>query len=446
MVAVAMTASAIAVIVRTRTFYFFSDDFLNFIIAEDMGLSWKYLFRDVFGQFVPLYRLADTLYWHLFGLRFWPFRALLIMFGWLAIWLLARLAWRRGVGMIQTLPILALLICSPVFVTTYQWWSAALSVLSSASASLACITLVAQEEVPGLPRKLTVAACFLAGLLCYPKGLFTVVLLLTVRLFCRVSNGQTKLWPVLLGSMRDVWPTLVLVPVYLGIVHLGHYSSNVVRPDPATLARFVWVGWNGGFLTATLGLQHGTGGLAAANLLVLALVLWSASRNPVSLILWGGFVLYFVASIGVIGWNRAVPFGIEAAEAGRYYADILCLFLAFVLIALGRSAGNLRVSHWQSLVVVAATAFGSMHMLAAGAAVPHLWYAGPERPAAFVTNLRAVLSANGEDMIIADDALPGYIMPGWMAPLNRYRLFLRLLGWRGRAGSARSFDQDGHLR
>ncbi len=255
MVGAAMTVSAIAVVVRTGAFYFFSDDFLNFVIVQDMGLSWKYL---------------------------------------------------QG-------------------------------------------------------RVRAVRACVPA---------------------CRHA-----------------------VPAHV---------RNAVLAVPG-VARYVQL----------------VGDMATANAVVLALVLWSAKRRPASLVLWGGFVLYFVVSIGVIGWNRAVPCGIEAAGTGRYYADILCLFLAFMLIALGRPAGRVRVSHWQNLVVLAASAFGSVHMLAAGAAVPHVWFAGPERPAAFVTNVRAALSANGETMTVADGAVPGYIMPDWMAPLNRYRLFLRLLGWHG---------------
>ena len=123
---------------------------------------------------------------------------------------------------------------------------------------------------------------------------------------------------MVLGSVRDVWPTLAIVPVYLGIVHFGQYSSQVVHPDFATLMRFIWIGWNRGFLTATVGLQYGSAGIVTANILVFALVLWSASRNPANVILWGGFAAYFVISICVVGWNRAVPFGLESAEIARY--------------------------------------------------------------------------------------------------------------------------------
>ncbi len=449
-VAAAMLASAILVIARTRQYYFFSDDFLNFIIASDMGLSWRYLFRDLFGQFVPLYRLAYLLYWHVFGLRFWPVRVACVLFAWFVICVLARLAWRRNVGVLATWPMLLFLACSPVFVTTWQWWSAALSVLTSAMASLACISLVAQDEAPGLPRKLAVATCFLVGLLFYPKGLFTIILLLAVRLFFRAANGRPGIWLMLLGSLRDVWPTLVVIPAYLSIVRAGHYSSGVVRPDVATLAQFIWAGWNGGFLTATLGLHYGTAGLAAANLLVFAMVAWSILRAPARVILWGGFGLYFIVSIGVVGWNRAVPFGIGSAETGRYYADILCFFAAMLLIGLGRSAGAPRTLAWPGLAVVGAvTAMGALLLVDAGGRVPHLWYAGPERPAAFVANMRRALTTAGDGTVIADGAVPAELMPRWMAPLNRYGLFVRLFGWRGEVvagqGATCAFDQEGHL-
>ena len=445
----ALTVSIVVVIVRSRNFYFFSDDFLNFVIATDMGLSWKYLFRDVFGQFVPLYRLANSLYLHVFGLYFWPFRCLLILFELFAIGLLSRLAWKRNVGVIAMLPILTVLTFSPVFVTTYQWWSAALSVLSSAGASLACIFLVAEVEAPAFTIKLAVSACFLVGLLFYPKGLFTVILLLAIRLFLRASSGKPKLWPTLLGSLRDIWPTLVVVPIYLVIIHFGHYSSEVVRPDLVTLAHFVWIGWNLGFLTATLGLHYGSAGLVVTNMLVLGLLLWSVSRHFVNIILWAGFGLYFVISISVIGWNRAVPFGLESAEISRYYADILCFFLAILVIALGYPARSRKTFFSPGLAAIFATIFAAIELLKAGENVPHLWYAGAERPAAFVMNVRAALSASGEGLTIADEPVPDYIMPAWMSPLNNYGLFVRLFGWQGRivegAAAGGAFDQDGRL-
>ncbi len=446
----AVIVSVIVVVVRSRDFYFFSDDFLNFVIAADMGLSWRYLVRDVFGQFVPLYRLANSVYLHLFGLYFWPFRCLLVLFEWAAIGLVSRLAWKRDVGVFAMLPILALLTFSPVFVTTYQWWSAALSVLSSAVASLVCIVLVAQDEAPRLARKSAAALCFLSGLLFYLKGLFTIVLMLAIRLFFRAARGPSRAWPMVLGSVRDVWPTLAIVPIYLGIVHFGQYSSQVVRPDLATLMRFIWIGWNRGFLTATLGLQHGSAGLVVANILVFALVLWSVSRNPVNVILWGGFAAYFVISIGVVGWNRAVPFGLEAAEIARYYADIFCLFLALLVIALGRPARGRNIFPSPRLaVIVFATIFASIKLLKAGENVPHLWYAGADRPAAFVTNVRAALSATGGNQTIADEAVPDYIMPAWMSPLNRYGLFVKLFGWHGLVVTGQdatsAFDENGKL-
>ncbi len=448
--AAAAIASIVVVIVRSRSFYFFSDDFLNFIIAADMGLSWRYVFRDVFGQFVPLYRLASALYLHLFGLHFWPFRCLLVLFEWCVIGLFSRLAWKRQVGVIAMLPILALLTLSPVFVTNYQWWSAALSVLSSAVASMACILLMARDDASSSTRRYAVAACFLVGLLFYPKGLFTVVLLLAIRLFFHASQQRSNIWPMVLASLRDLWPTMVIVPVYLGIVHFGHYSSRVVRPDLVTLVRFIWIGWNRGFLTSTLGLHYGPVGLVVANILLFVIVLWSISRNASNAILWAGFALYFVISIAVIGWNRAVPFGLEAAETTRYYADILCFFLAILVIALGYPARGRKTFPAPSLpVIVFATIFASIELLKAGENVPHLWYAGAARPAAFVTNVRSSLAAAGENPTIADGAVPGDIMPAWMSPLNRYVFFVRLLGWHGRvvegATADRVFDQDGRL-
>ena len=42
-------------------------------------------------------------------------------------------------------------------------------------------------------------------------------------------------------------------------------------------------------------------------------------------------------------------------------------------------------------------ALAPIHLIDAGTRVPHVWYAGPVQPAAFVADMRAALSATSEN-------------------------------------------------
>ena len=72
-----MLVAAAHIWVVSGRHYFFSDDFLNFIVLREMGPRPGYFLRDFTGEFVPLVRVANLIYFRLFGLHFWPFRLLL---------------------------------------------------------------------------------------------------------------------------------------------------------------------------------------------------------------------------------------------------------------------------------------------------------------------------------------------------------------------------------
>jgi hypothetical protein len=434
----AVVLSAALVAYMTRKFFFFSDDFLNFVIAVDMGFTRDYLARDVFGQFIPLYRFGFLAYWRLFGLHFWPFRICCILFGPAIILLAEVIARRWRVNPILVLPAAITLAASPIFVTLYQWPSAALSVAGSAISGLLMLDLATRADRLGWGRRIALAALFAAGLGLYPKTLFFVILLLALQLFVHTERRGLTFRDSFAVAGLELSCAAPVALVYVAVVYFDHYTNNVARPGFKALISFIEAGWTRGFLAGVFGIdRENGGGILIANLCVAGLLSASILRNRRTVILWLGFTAYFVVSIGTIGWNRAVPFGLEAAEIKRYYADILCYGVVFALVALaprqnGRAVPPARLAWpWVS----AATAVLAFHLSGAATRVPHLWYAGPEQPAAFAANVRDALSRLAPADTIANTVVPATIMPEWMFPLTQYEYVLPVFGVRGRVAS-----------
>ena len=428
-----LTVSLCATLYQTRRFYFFSDDFLNFVIASDMGLTRAYLVRDVFGQFVPLYRLINYLYLRCFGLAFWPFRLMLVMFHWVMILVVYRFGAERRMDGSSLLILLAFVAFSPVFATTQQWWSAAVSVLVAAAAITVAVFVGLRGPYLRRRDRAFIALLFFVGLATYPKVLITIIPLLSVRLFARLQGRDAGFFKMTMAAAADLWPVMVIALAYAIIVSAGGYSAGVTRPTLSVMCAFIWRAWNRGFLANGLGIAPDPSFvLVVFNILVLYFVATCIIRAPRSVVLWLGFIAYFVVSTGLIAWNRAVVFGLEVADTGRYYVDALCLFILFSIASLGeqgRSARSQPKDPNRSSVSVACVT--SFLLIAATGRVSHLWYAGPEKPAAFVANMRAGLAEAGRnDLLNATMVVPGYVMPAWMWPLNQYKYFVPLFGRR----------------
>ena len=421
-----LALSLCATLYQTRAFYFFSDDFLNFVIASDMGLTKTYLLRDLFGQFVPLYRFLNYAYLRSFGVVFWPFRVMLVLFHWIMLAAVFRLGSERRLPSFWLLVALAFIGFSPVFATTQQWWSAALSVLTETAAI--SVVLIIQLRGPTLSRGDNALAVllFTVALAVYPKTLVTIIPMVSTRLFARGGRRGDGILKPVVGSLADLWPIIVVALIYVYVVASGGYSDGVKRPSASVILAFILRGWNRGYLCNVIGAGYDSG-LApiALNAIVLAVVGILIARRPRTAILWGGFAAYFLVSTGLIAWNRAVPFGLDVAETGRYYTDTLCFFIIFAIAAYDDRIMRISAPVRQPSVlqaVMACVVSGALIRAADG--VPHLWYAGPEMPAAFVANLKSGLrQAGGARLLNQTMVVPGYVMPAWMWPLNQFKYF-----------------------
>ena len=98
--------------------------------------------------------------------------------------------------------------------------------------------------------------------------------------------------------------------------------------------------------------------------------------------------------------------------------------------ARGTVAKPVSAGAWAFVSVICVA--GAAHLLIASSRVPHLWYAGPEKPARFVGNLRVGLESFRPGETIGNGVVPDYLMPVWMSPLNQYRYFLPVFRFYGR--------------
>ena len=420
-----LAASSIRIIYETRNYYFFSDDFLNFIITRELRLHWALLTRDWIGELIPFYGVVHWIYLKLFGVAFWPFRIMLVLFQWSAILLTARFGKQRGVHLAVLIPALAIIALSPIYGTPYQWYSAAVQVLGEGLAGLCAIYLFAVPGKLSTSRYLAGSLLYMTGMFLFPKGLFVAALLFGVRWFAASGPGVAPR-DAILRALKDLSLVMAMGVAYGAVVALGNYRSGVPISGPVLTLHYVWVGWNTGFLTGVLGLDRPfPGRVILANLIVVAIVAASIRRHPRAATLWISFAVYFIVTMAAVAMNRATTFHLESADTPRYYTDILGFFVAYALLSFAAERGAARpaLAPWQLAAVTAVAAACCVSWLDASARVPYVWDR-PKRNETFVANVKAAIRQSGPAAKIADTKVPDWVMPQWIWPLTQYQYFL----------------------
>ncbi len=432
MAAVLVAAQAAFIVYSRRHDYFFLDDFLGFIVARTSGLTFAYLGHDVFGQFAPAYRLADYIYAYGIGLHYTGVRVFDIITAGTGLVLLLRLAHVWRVRLAFVVPVIAFMPYSPVFVVTFQWFSSALHVLPGMVLGTAAMLCFGAPAPLGMWRRLGGAVLFTCGLLFYAKTLFLSVLFLALRMFVAVEAGSRPIaatW----RALRELAFCIPVAVVYLTIVVLGGYTSGRPPTGIAPVIDFVRVGFFDGFCANLFGVGPALPchrELACS--LMLIPVVASSMRNPRTMIIWVGFFLQFVLAMAAISYGRVTNFGPEVAALSRYHSDTAVFFLACVLICFGTAASpprrpplHARMARGDMAGLAAAMVLLTL-FIRASLAVPLLYQPDDGRVAEYVTNFRRTLSDAGHGKLILDGTVPDWVMPGWMAPLNRMHYFALL--------------------
>jgi len=453
--ALLVAAQATFILYSRRGDYFFQDDFLGFIVARTSGLTFAYLTHDVFGQFAPGYRLADYLYTYVIGLHYSGVRLFDIVtigLGTVLLLLLAR-AWR--VRLAFAAPVIVFMAFSPIFAVTFQWFSSALHALSGMVLGMATLLCLGAPASLSTRRRLVGAILFACGLMFYAKTLFLSVLFFTLRVFVAVQSGDRPTAAVW-RALRELAFCIPVGVIYLAIAVLGHYSSGKPPTGVQPVLAFVRVGFFDGFCANLFGVDPALPGRRAlACMLMLLPVAASATRNPRTMLIWGGFFVQFALGMVAISYGRVTIFGAEAAALSRYHTDTAVFFLACLLICLGSasqpapSEARRGMALLDGVGLASAFVIGAL-LIRASLAVPLLYAPDDGRIAAYVTNFRQSLRDVGSGRPILDGSVPDWVMADWMAPLNRMHYFALLFSpgpqFSDSAEGAAVIDGTGRLR
>ena len=329
--------------------YFYNDDFLNFAISHENGLTLTYLFRDVFGHFVPFHRLLDFVVavqtppnWalasfiqllFLSGSTFLLYRVVLMLVG--RTWWNLVLAFFYGFSIMVVVPL--------------RWWASALHVMPGHFFTLLSVYAFLKYLVTrskwyfGL-----VVLGEVIGLLFYEKALLTpIYLFLLAGLFCS-SRGSLKHGLYYFTKQWALWIALAAPCIGYLVFYFNNYAARPKLTRPGLLLDFFSVLWLKGFGPAVLGIafpEMSLGGnevatMLLAQLVLVLLVVVSLQRRRDAWTAWVLFAIAFVLNAMIVAVGRLSEWGPSLASDYRYFGESAYLFAITVALAFSKSKPN----------------------------------------------------------------------------------------------------------
>jgi hypothetical protein len=414
---------------RTRNTYFILDDFLNFIVYRDMGLTWKYLFRDLFGHVTPLYRLVQALYFDTIGMHFEATRAIILLVALIPTAMLMLTGRRLQVPLpVHAAGALALG-CLPQLGQAEYWWSNSLLVVPGFAALFTTLWLLVGRggDGPNGREAALAGLTFAVGLGFYDKDLFGAALLIAVLVTVRLEGRS--LVGAILRALYD-FRYVMVVALAWSVALLFLRDSSPAAPQLGVALRFIWLAWDDAALETMFGM--GSSGLQFASPwmapllshgLLFVLVAYTVSRGGMrAASVWAGVVLYVVATLMLTARMRAGPFGAELGRLLRYAVEPAAFIISATVISLSKTSLK---SSWLPAAFLSATAAATVALVT----IPLL--GDPAATRAYVVNVRQSLATygNAPGMVVLDDPVPDYVMAAWMAPLNVPSKFIPLFGY-----------------
>lgn len=332
---------------------------------------------------------------------------------------------------------LALYLFSPMTLTAFMWWGAAINLLPMQIAMFLALGLHVRYLSTGKLRYAVLTALSIAlGMLFYQKALliFPVIALLTLfyfgegRGFRRLSSTLTRWWKAWL--------------VY-GVLLAGYLTYTAIKvPSPISAGRTVdYPGIIGTltfktFVTTAVGgpWRWATGVLPAAQVdpplvvivlsavLVVGVIAYAALRRTHTWAAWSLIAIYVLADGLLLAGGRGSTAGVLAAVETRYVSDampvlVLAIGLAYLPLASPRAHSSApRESPVLTVGMPRAAAIVTGLVVAAGCAVSSIQYVGFWRddfPArVFVDNVTAAERRTGNIDVLNAEVPPSVLLPG----------------------------------
>jgi hypothetical protein len=411
---------AILIYVRVRKSSLFSDDFLNFEIFKEQGFTISYLFRDVFGQVAPGYRLAQGVVLDLFGASYLATATIIAALSITSTLLVAGIASRLGAKNWAIGAGLLVFIGLPQFAQTQQWWAAAVHTIFSLTSILACTYSLAGKS----KRRVLIASVWYAVALCFTAKVVCSPVIFAAVVFYREMLEDENGGRALRTTAIELVPIAMLTALYLaGLSLLGPHLGNP-HPTPSVLGQYLWDHLSSGVVAGALGAD--SWGLDLPRWIpLLALIVFAVAtsiRKKNVVWLWLATLTYIIASGAIIAWNRAglIP---DAGATLRYGVEGAS-FTVLTAIVAGSAPSVRRGAKLASVV------FGLLVLVNVQAHLrSHVLITYPIRETrTYLGHLKSsVKELEGRsDVVVLEGTLPDFVMPSWMMPFGTVSRFLPL--------------------
>jgi putative Ca2+/H+ antiporter (TMEM165/GDT1 family) len=362
--------------------YFWQDDFIAAGRAATTPLlSAEFLLYDHDGHFMPAGFLLTGVYTHLWPLQWWPMAVTLVLLqalASLAVWRLLRLL--LGDRPVLLAPLL-LYLFSPLTLTSYTWWMAALNSLPL-QAGLAWVAGDAIKLLRTGRVRYAVSGTivFALAMSAFEKSLvIPVVAFAVVALLLREAGDRTPLVSAALRG-RYLWVGLVAVGAAWAWAYTSVVGSPAVGEDAAgTVPQAVGLVGNGVFRGLLPGLVGGPLGWAeeghwaqppswlvmAASAIAALAVIWAVRRRQGAGTVWWLVAAYVAANVAALVAGRLTVMTPDVLSLSlRYFADsTLVVAIGIALVARApvrtdfRRREVLAPTERRDVAVVAAVAF-----------------------------------------------------------------------------------------
>jgi hypothetical protein len=330
----------------TAAEFHYADDWLNFALANERGLSWTLLKEGYAGTFAPGHRFLDWLHASLGDADWNLARALLLAMYAASVavfWLLVRaLVASRAWALAATL----LFAFSVTFVRLVEWWASGAHVVPATLFTLVTLWAgVRYLQTRALPWAGLAGAAQALGLCFYSKPLLAGVYLLALLVLFLLPQARSAR-TIGEGVLR-AWPLWVALAVP-GLVYLLIITGPAYGPPEgsATLeqwSQYLRATWLRGIAPQLLA-QNVPGStttlnevaVVAAQLVVLALVALSLLRSRLAWRAWAFLAVAAIPNVVLVGVGRLHLFGPQIGQDLRYEAEFafllpLTLALAFTV-------------------------------------------------------------------------------------------------------------------
>jgi hypothetical protein len=308
------------------------------------------------------------------------------------------------------------------------WWSNSLLVVPGFAALFTTLWLLVGGHGEGPNRREAALAgvAFAVGLGFYDKNLFGSVLLLAVLIMIRLDKRS-----FISATLRAIFDLRYVMGVSMAwavaLIFLRDPSPEA--PTLKLAIQFIWLAWDDASLGALFGMgssgfQPAVWWLAplAAHALLILLIGYSVWRGGIRTTpVWVSVFIYIVVTLALTARMRAGIFGADLGRLLRYAVEPAAFIVTATVLSLSKTSPK---SSWIPATFLLVIAGVDVVLVT----VPTIGYPGPTR--AFVFNVRQSLAKHGDKtgIVLLDEALPEYVMAGWMAPLNVPSRFIPLLG------------------